>query len=264
MRKVLWKAAALAAVLMVSMPALSALAQEKKAKTPAPSSTATKSPATTSSGMKGCGMKPGEMAEKPGCGTKGGAADQPGCGMKGETGAGMKCGGMKAGCGMQGGMDKGMMCGPGMHGGAMEPGMHCGPMGPGMHGGAMGRGMRGGAMGRGMGGDPGMEHAARMLRQLDLTPEQQKKVADIHERAQRTAIQAEADRKLATMDLQKLIHDEHPDQAKIDAQIDKLAQVRVQMVKSRVAALLEVRALLTPEQLKKWHELRAGDEEEED
>ena len=156
--------------------------------------------------------------------------------MKGGMGEGMP------GCGRKGGMDqgigRGMRCGPGMRGGpmggpGMEPGMGagCGPM---------------------------------MLRGLDLTADQQKKVAIIHEKQARLMVQAQADVRIAEMDMQALMRAETPDQAKIDAQIDKLAQLRAGIQKSRTATLLEVRALLTPEQLKKCQAGPMGDEEEDD
>ena len=118
--------------------------------------------------------------------------------------------------------------------------------------------------GPGMRPGMGAGHGPMMLQGLDLTAEQQKKVAVIHERQARLMVQAQADLRIATMDLQKLMRAETPDKAKIDAQIDKLAQLRAGMQKSRTATLLEVRALLTPEQLKKWQAGPMGDEEEDD
>ena len=213
MRKNHWKALAVAAVLMMTVPALLALAADKTAKT---------KPAD----------KPTEQT-MPGCAMHGGAekdmdASMPGCGMKGGMNKGMagccKSGDMK-GCGMKGGMGKGMEgCGPGM----------------------------------------GAGHGAMMLKGLGLTADQQKKVAVIHERAQRQMIQQQADLRIATMDLQQLMRAETPDRTKIDAQIDKLAQMRAGMQKSRTATLLEVRALLTPDQLKKCQAGPMGDEEEDD
>ena len=213
MRKNHWKALAVAAVLMMTVPALLALAADKTAKT---------KPAD----------KPTEQT-MPGCAMHGGAekdmdASMPGCGMKGGMNKGMagccKSGDMK-GCGMKGGMGKGMEgCGPGM----------------------------------------GAGHGAMMLKGLGLTADQQKKVAVIHEKQARLMVQAQADLRIATMDMQQLMRAETPDKAKIDAQIDKLAQLRAGMQKSRTATLLEVRALLTPEQLKKCQAGPMGDEEEDD
>jgi Spy/CpxP family protein refolding chaperone len=133
-----------------------------------------------------------------------------------------------------------------------------------MRGGAM-RGCRmaatGGMAGAGMGPGAGMGCGMGMgcdpaaLKGLDLTAEQQRKVTDIHERMQRKHIQADADLRLAQMDLHKLVRAESPDRAKIEAQIDRIARLEADMHKARVGTQLEVRSLLTPEQLKK---LQAG------
>ena len=231
MRKNRWKAVAIAAVLMMTVPALLALAADKAAKTKPVGKTAEQS-------MPGCSMHGGAGMDV--------AAGMPGCGMKGSAGKAGCCmhGDMK-GCGMKGDMGKGM------------PG--CGMKGE------MGRGMAGGPMcGPGMGPGMGAGHGAMMLKELDLTAAQEKKVEALHEKQARLMVQNQADIRIATMDLQQLMRAESPDKAKIDAQIDKLAQLRAGMQKSRTATLLEVRALLTPEQLKKFHAGPMGDEEEDD
>ena len=208
MRKNHWKAVAVAAVLMMTMPALLALAADKTEKT---------KPAgkTTEQMMPGCSMHGGAQKDAD--------ASMPGCGMKGGMNKGMagccKSGGDMKGCGMKGGMGRGMAGGP-----------KCGPM----------------------------------LKALDLTAEQQKKVDAIHEKQARQMVQAQADLRIAEMDMQQLMRAETPDKAKIDAQIDKLSQLRAGMQKSRTATMLEVRALLTPEQLKKCQAGPMGDEEEDD
>ena len=231
MRKNRWKAVAIAAVLMMTVPALLALAADKAAKTKPVGKTAEQS-------MPGCSMHGGAGMDV--------AAGMPGCGMKGSAGKAGCCmhGDMK-GCGMKGDMGKGM------------PG--CGMKGE------MGRGMAGGPMcGPGMGPGMGAGHGAMMLKELDLTAAQEKKVEALHEKQARLMVQNQADIRIATMDLQQLMRAESPDKAKIDAQIDKLAQLRAGMQKSRTATLLEVRALLTPEQLKKCQAGLMGDEEEDD
>jgi Spy/CpxP family protein refolding chaperone len=268
MRKNHWKAVAVAAVLMMTMPALLALAADKTEKAkPAGKATEQMMPGCTMHGgaekdveasMPGCGMKGGKG--KDGCGK---SCDMKSCGMKGGKGKGMagcsthgcdikdcdmkggkgmvvcvKSGGDMKGCGMKGGMGKGMP-GCGMKGG-------------------MGKGMEGCGPGMGAG------HGPMMLKGLDLTAEQQKKVAVIHEKQARLMVQSEADLRIAEMDMQQLMRAETPDKAKIDAQIDKLAQLRAWIQKSRTATLLEVRALLTPEQLKKCQAGPMGDEEEDD
>jgi Spy/CpxP family protein refolding chaperone len=262
MRKNHWKAVAVAAVLMMTMPALLALAADKTEKTKVAGKTAELS-------MPGCSMHGGA--------DKAAEAGMPGCGMKGGMGKG-KAACYKSGdnkdCGVKGGKGKGM-AGCSAHGCDMKDCSMKGGVGKGMPGCGMKGGMGNGMPGCGMKGDmgrdmedcgPGMGagHGPMMLKGLDLTPEQQKKVAVIHEKQARLMVQAEADLRIATMDMQQLMRAETPDKVKIDAQIDKLAQLRAGMQKSRTATLLEVRALLTPEQLKKCQAGPMGDEEEDD
>ena len=135
-----------------------------------------------------------------------------------------------------------------------EDGARLAHAGPGMGSGAVAHGRR---MGRGMRGmDRGMGLGPAMVRELDLTAEQQEKMKAARERQQRKAIQARADIQLAQIDLRKLTQADKPDSRAIDAQIDKIAGLRAAMQKSRVAAMLEFRASLTPDQQKKLKELR--------
>jgi Spy/CpxP family protein refolding chaperone len=128
-------------------------------------------------------------------------------------------------------------------------GMGGGPgMGPGGMGRGMGRSMRG--MHRGMGLGP------RMIRELNLTPEQQEKMKAAREREQRKAIQTRADIQLARLDLRKLMQADKPDQKAIDAQIDRISGLRTSLEKSHVATMIEFRASLTPDQQRKLKELR--------
>ncbi len=152
---------------------------------------------------------------------------------------------------------KGMHGNMGAHG--MAPGAaHMGMGGEGMRSGAAcacGRmGARGhGRMGAGMGRGPGAGLA--MLHALDLTDAQREKVTAIHERVARKNVQTQADLRLAAMDLSKLMRADKPDARAVEAQVDKLAALRASIQKAHLGALIEVRALLTPEQQKKAREL---------
>jgi Spy/CpxP family protein refolding chaperone len=275
MRKNLWKAVAMIVVLALGTMAMSALAADKPGKSvPCTMSAAKAAPAA---GMKGCGMQAAPAAEAKGCAMHGAAAgDMKCCGqcccMKGGMGkscmmgarGGKGCGmrdGAKSGCAM--GAKGGQGCG--MQGGAMQAcrmGQKGGQAGCGMHGGMGPGGMRcGGAqapddrMGCGMGPDAGMGMACdpAKMKELGLTPEQQQKMADIHDRMQRQDIQAEADLRIAQLDMQKLMQSESPDRVKIEAQIDRIAGLEAAVKKARIAAQLEVRSILTPEQVRKMH-----------
>lgn len=122
--------------------------------------------------------------------------------------------------------------------------------GPGGAGHAM-RGKRGG--GRGNRG-PGARMHGMAMAQLDLTDAQRARMRDLHEGMQRKAIQGSADLKLARLDLQKLVRNDRPQKSAIDAQIDKIARLRAEQHKARVATMLEARAVLTPEQRKQLRE----------
>jgi Spy/CpxP family protein refolding chaperone len=128
------------------------------------------------------------------------------------------------------------------HGPGMGPGGGMGHMG---HMGGMGRGP---GMRRG-----GMAHAFAML---ELTDDQREKIAAVHEKQQRKNIQARADLEVARMDLRDLVKAEKPNTTAINTQIDKIARMQAEQRKGQVGALLEARALLTPEQQKKLREMR--------
>jgi Spy/CpxP family protein refolding chaperone len=134
--------------------------------------------------------------------------------------------------------------------GDMEAGdedlMAQGPM-PGQGGMMQGRGMRGPRGRMGMhhpGGRPGMA----AMQRLDLTDAQREKLRGIHDQAARRQIELRAKIATARLDLRKLMRADKPDLAAINAQIDRLAQWRAGAEKARVAAMLEARGVLTPDQ----------------
>ncbi len=94
-------------------------------------------------------------------------------------------------------------------------------------------------MGMGQGG---------MMAALNLTRDQKERLADIHDRQAREGIRMRADLAVARLDLRKLLRADPPSQSAIDAQIDRIARTRAELAKARVASLLEMRSVLTPEQ----------------
>jgi Spy/CpxP family protein refolding chaperone len=127
-----------------------------------------------------------------------------------------------------------------------------------------------GGPGMGPGGAPGMGRGMwrgerfmhrggfgpMMMRELNLTPEQQDKMKAARDREQRKAIQARADIQMAQLDLRKLMEADKPDSKAIESQVDKIAGLRAGLQKSHIATMLEFRASLTPDQQKKLRELR--------
>ncbi len=120
-------------------------------------------------------------------------------------------------------------------------------------GGGMGERGRGAWMGRGGGHG---RFGPMLASELDLTPEQIQKMQASSEAQQRKAIQTRADIQIARLDLRKMMQADKPDAKAIEAQIDRIAGLRAGLEKSRVNAMLEFRATLTPDQQKKLRDLR--------
>ena len=101
-------------------------------------------------------------------------------------------------------------------------------------------------------------HRQDLVRELDLSSEQRGKIADLREKQARNAIRIRADLGNARLDLARLMRADKPDRAAIGRTIEKLGELRTEMQKSRVNTMLDVRALLTPEQQQKLRERRRG------
>lgn len=142
-------------------------------------------------------------------------------------------------------------------------------MGPGMGGGiGMGGGM---GMGRGMGvgrgpnaapsPQPGRRPMERgmgrwwknpeMVEKLGVTADQQKKMDDIFQQHRLKLIDVTAAVEREEVTLQPMMEADQPDEARIVAQIDKVAQARAELEKANARMLLGIRRVLTPDQWKK-------------
>jgi Spy/CpxP family protein refolding chaperone len=115
-----------------------------------------------------------------------------------------------------------------------------------------------GGHGPGGGDTMGMGRNPELQKKLNLSDDQRTKLADIHDRQTRAAIPIRSDLEIAGLDMRKLMRADKPDQKAIDAQIDKMAGLRARLQKSRVASMLEARAVLTPAQQKTLRESRPG------
>jgi Spy/CpxP family protein refolding chaperone len=108
----------------------------------------------------------------------------------------------------------------------------------------------------GPGPEDGMSRDPEVQKKLNLSDDQRTRLADIRDRQTRAAIPIRSDLEIAGLDLRKLMRADKPDQKAIDAQIDKMAGLRARLQKSRVASMLEARAVLTPAQQKTLREAR--------
>jgi Spy/CpxP family protein refolding chaperone len=93
------------------------------------------------------------------------------------------------------------------------------------------------------------------VQKLDLTPEQRKSIDDIFQQHRLKLIDLEAGLQKEELILEPLVTAEPPDDAKVLAQIDRVAQARAELEKANSRMLWQVRRLLTPDQ---WKQLRSG------
>ncbi len=144
------------------------------------------------------------------------------------------------------GMGQGQGMGPGQgQGQGMGPGM-----GPGMQ-----QGMQPFSrplMGLGPGGRWwNMPWAAR---QLGLTDQQREAMDQIFQQHRLNLVDLRGNLQKAEIELEPLISTDQPQDARILAQIDRVAQARAELEKANARMLLDIRHQLTPEQ---WMKLRA-------
>ena len=93
------------------------------------------------------------------------------------------------------------------------------------------------------------------MEKLKLTEEQRKAMDKIFQDHRATLIDLHANVEKAELAMEPLIGEDTPNEAKILAQIDKLAQARAELEKANARFLLALRAKLTPEQ---WKTLQAN------
>jgi Spy/CpxP family protein refolding chaperone len=113
------------------------------------------------------------------------------------------------------------------------------------------------AHGRGEGGaplmDPGM--LDRVAHELNLDAATTAKIKDKLVAAKKQHIQLKADHDAAEVDLRRMLDEENPNRDAVFKQLDLVAQKRVAMEKLKIGTLLDVRAMLTPDQRAKLKEM---------
>jgi len=91
---------------------------------------------------------------------------------------------------------------------------------------------------------------SKAVERLKLTEEQRKAFDGILLAHREKLIDLHANLEKAELEMEPLMRDDSPNEAKILAQIDKVAQARAELEKANARFLLAIRAKLTPEQWK--------------
>jgi len=94
-----------------------------------------------------------------------------------------------------------------------------------------------------------------IVQKLNLTADQTKKMDDTFQQSRLKLIDLNAGVQKEEAIMEPLIGADPPDETKIIAQIDKVAQARAELEKANARMLLGIRRLLTSEQ---WNKLKAG------
>ena len=153
---------------------------------------------------------------------------------------------------------------PGRRGGQMQMnGMPQGPMGGGMMQPRQGRGgmqpERRAFEDRLLPGPHGKWwDNPQMAEQLGLSADQKKKMDDIFQQNRLKLVDLHATVQKAELTMEPLVAADQPDVARIEKQIDNVAQARAELEKANARMLLGIRGVLTPEQFQKLKEHAGG------
>ena len=113
-----------------------------------------------------------------------------------------------------------------------------------------------GPMDHGPGGPPGkwwMDPG--VVQQIGLTEEQQKKIEGIFQQSRLRLIDLSASLQKEQAVMESSMEADHPDEAKVVQQIDRVAQARAELEKANARMLLGFRNVLQQDQ---WKKLQAG------
>lgn len=99
---------------------------------------------------------------------------------------------------------------------------------------------------------PMMGHVVKIVKDLNLTEQQQKEFDKIKADMMKSMITNGAKLATARVDMQQLLKADSPDKAAIEKKIDEMGDQAAQMGKMLVAQWFTVNKMLTPEQQKTW------------
>ena len=98
-----------------------------------------------------------------------------------------------------------------------------------------------------------------LVKSLNITPDQQKKMDDIFEKSRLELIDLKAALEKQEVIMHPMLDENPPDTNKVLAQIDRVAQARADLEKGNARMLLGIRAVLTPDQWTKLHDMGHGE-----
>lgn len=100
------------------------------------------------------------------------------------------------------------------------------------------------------------DHMRAKLEKLDLTPETREQVEGLLEAAKQEGETLRSDLEAAHEQMRELLEQEEPETDRVLSQADVVGGLQLALRKHRLKTMLEVRALLTPEQREELHAQR--------
>jgi len=91
--------------------------------------------------------------------------------------------------------------------------------------------------------------------ELNLSEEQVGKLKDIHTNCKKIKIQKKPEIEVLELDIDSLLDEANPDQAKLDSAADKMGKIKAELMKECLKASVQARKVLTPEQYKQSKKL---------
>jgi Spy/CpxP family protein refolding chaperone len=101
-----------------------------------------------------------------------------------------------------------------------------------------------------------LKHLLKQEKEIGLTSEQISKLKAMQLDLSRAQVRAEADIKVATLELHALVEDEQADSAAIQAKVDQLKKAEGSLLFATIKSKRDAMAVLTPEQREKENALR--------
>ncbi len=103
-----------------------------------------------------------------------------------------------------------------------------------------------------------MQFRERAADKLNLTDDQKKQMEKLRLDLQKKNIPLQSQIRLARLDIREQMMADKPDRAKIEKLMRQVSDLQLQVKVNGLDHMLAVRNLLTPEQLKNWHEMGPG------
>ncbi|MCX7765579.1 MAG: periplasmic heavy metal sensor [Candidatus Sumerlaeia bacterium] len=102
----------------------------------------------------------------------------------------------------------------------------------------------------------GWDVKGKLAKELNLTEEQTAQIKEKMINIQKKRIEVGAKIRTAELELRQILEKAEPDKESALKKVEELGQLRTELQKAQILHWIELRGVLTPEQLKKWEEIK--------